>query len=62
MFTPIEKYRCHAARGLSFPMRIDGNLKTLGWYLSREKALVALSMAREIVWSPALNPENYAPG
>jgi len=43
-------------------MRIDGNLKTLGWYLSREKALVALSMAREIVWSPALNPENYAPG
>lgn len=43
-------------------MRIDGQLKTLGWYSSKEMAVTALAVARQIVWSPVLNPENYALG
>ena len=40
-------------------MRIDGELRTLGWYRSEDKAKIALNMANEIIWSEKMNPERF---
>jgi hypothetical protein len=47
------------ARKWRLRLRIDGTLKTLGWYESEDKAKIAVTVAKDIIWSDEFNPERF---